>query len=134
MSFSINQVIVGGKLVKDPELKFTKSGKAVCTLTIVTEVSQKKGEEWVKIPSFHKIVIWGGIGEYVGNNAIKGEIITVSGRINYRDYQPKGSNDKRYITEIVANDVVYGGKKKELVEDMSTEDVESELNVNDIPF
>lgn len=130
MGFSINQAIIGGNLVRDPDLKYTKSGKAVCTFTIVTETSRKNGDTWEKIPSYHKIIVWGGLGEYIGNNATKGQTITVTGRIQYRDYEKDG--EKKYITEIVATDVVYraGGGKTETQDYKSSQEVDPE----DIPF
>lgn len=111
MSFSINQVILAGNVSQEPELKYTPNGTAVCTFSVATSRSVKKGEQWENVPTFHRITVWQKLAEFVSNNLVKGQQVTVRGRIDNRTYEDQ-QGVKKYITDIVAEDVVFSAPKK----------------------
>lgn len=105
MAFSINLAIITGNVTRDPELKFTPSGMAVCTFGVATNRSIKKGENWEDVPCFHNIVVWGKQAEYIASVVKKGIRISIQGRIDNRQYEAKDGT-KKYISEIVAETVI----------------------------
>ncbi|MBI2464974.1 single-stranded DNA-binding protein [Candidatus Shapirobacteria bacterium] len=105
MAFSINLAIITGNLTRDPELRFTPSGQAVCSFGVATNRSIKKGEQWEDVPTFHNVVQWGKPAEFTANNLKKGMKVTVTGRIDNRSYDAKDGT-KKYISEIVADTVI----------------------------
>jgi len=105
MAFSINLAIITGNVTRDPELKFTPSGMAVCTFGVATNRSIKKGENWEDVPCFHNIVVWGKQAEYIANTVKKGVRVSIQGRIDNRQYEAKDGT-KRYVSEIVADTVI----------------------------
>lgn len=107
----MNKVVLIGRLTKDPELRFIPgSGVAVCTFSIAVDRRKVKDKE--QVTDFFKIVVWGKQGENVANYMSKGKLIGISGRIENRSYE---GNDgvKRYVTEIVAEEVQFLEKKND---------------------
>lgn len=106
---SVNKAILVGNLGKDPELRYTPSGTAVCTFSIATseKFKDKQGEQQERT-EWHNIVVWAGLAENCGKYLTKGKQIYLEGRISNRSYDGRDGN-KRYITEIVANEVKFLG-------------------------
>jgi len=105
MAFSINLAIITGNVTRDPELRFTPSGSAVCSFGVATNHSVKKDDQWTDIPTFHNIVMWGKPAEYIANTIKKGMKVSLTGRIDNRQYDAKDGT-KKYISEIVADTVI----------------------------
>lgn len=105
MPFSINLAIITGNVTRDPELKYTPSGSAVCSFGVATNHSIKRGDQWEDIPTFHNIIVWGKQAEYIASNVKKGTKVSIQGRIDNRQYEAKDGT-KRYISEIVAETVI----------------------------
>ena len=102
-----------GNLTRDPELKKTTSGSSVCSFSVATN------RDWVDSTGnaksevmFHRVIAWSKLAEIIPQFTRKGSRIYVEGRIIYREYKDKEGNDK-YVTEIVANDVIGLSSKKE---------------------
>ncbi|MEZ5398065.1 MAG: single-stranded DNA-binding protein [Bryobacteraceae bacterium] len=108
MPRSINKVILVGNLGKDAETRFTPGGQARTTFTIATGRRWKDQQtgEWREETDWHNVVLWRQ--ENLANYLTKGKQIYVEGRIQSRSYDDKDGN-KRYITEIVAEDVMLLG-------------------------
>lgn len=106
MSVSKNICIIAGNLTKDPELKYTPQGKAVCKMTVAVNHSYKVGEEWKKKAVFLSVVVWGKIAENCSKYLSKGKNVMVEGRIDVRSYET-ADKQKRWITEIVAETVDF---------------------------
>jgi len=104
---SVNKVILIGNLGKDPELRFTQSGHAVCTLSMATNREYTKGEEKVKETEWHRVVVWGKQAEAVGQYMTKGRSIYIEGRLQTRSWEADGIT--RYVTEVVAQVVQFLG-------------------------
>jgi len=109
---SLNKVILLGRLGKDPEVKYSQSGTAVCTFSMATSESVKKGDEFEDATTWHKIVCFGKLAENCGKFIKKGSKILLEGRIQNREYTDK-EEVKRYISEVVTNDIKFLDPKGE---------------------
>ena len=106
---SVNKAILVGNLGKDPEVRFTGSGKAVCKFPLATTTSWNDTEgARQERTKWHNIIVWGKQGENCGKFLSKGRQVFVEGEIRNRSYDDKDGN-KRYITEIVAQNVRFLG-------------------------
>ena len=101
----LNKAILNGRLTKAPELKQTQNGKSVCSFTIAVDRSRDREKT-----DFIPIVAWGKTAEFVNQWFGKGDLITIVGRIEVRNYDDKNGN-KRTATEIIADEVRFGGSK-----------------------
>ena len=122
----MNVTILIGRLTKDPETKYTQSGKAVCNFTLAVDREFSKEKEADFIP----VVVWNKTAEACGNNLAKGRLVAVQGRLQVRSYDKDGS--KRYVTEVIANQVQFldWGKGKGKPEEPGA----TEIDLNDLPF
>ena len=98
----MNTVQILGNLARDPELRFTKTGRAVATFTVAATNTyiDSATNETKEQTAFINCVAWGKLGESVGNLK-KGNRMFVEGRIQTRSYETQ-DNQKRYVTEVVA--------------------------------
>ena len=104
---SLNKVILMGNLTADPEYKTTPSGVGVTTFSIaVGRRFAKQGDEVTA--DFFNIVAWRGLAEFVSKYFTKGKPIVVVGSIQNRSYTTQ-DGQKRYITEIVADECTFAG-------------------------
>ena len=105
-----NKVQLIGHVGQDPEIKNLDGGKKVANLTIATNDSYKndKGEK-VEQTEWHKVVAWGKTAEIIEKYVTKGKEIALEGKLTHRSYDDK-NGEKRYITEVVANDLLLLGK------------------------
>ena len=105
-----NKVQLIGNVGNDPEIKNLDGGKKVANLTIATNDSYKndKGEK-VEQTEWHKVVAWGKTAEIIEKYVTKGIQIAIEGKLTHRSYDDK-NGEKRYITEVVVNDLLLLGK------------------------
>ena len=103
----MNKFIGSGRLAKDPECRYTQSGKAVTTFTLAMDDGW--GEN--KKPTFLPIVVWDKAAEACANNLVKGQAVVVEGRTSVRSYEAQDGS-KRWVTEVVAQHVEFGAKPK----------------------
>ncbi|MCD6116281.1 single-stranded DNA-binding protein [bacterium] len=108
---TVNKVILIGRLGGDPELAYTPSGRAYVKFTLATsarwkdqEGNQKERTDW------HRIKAWGKLAEIMGEYLKKGSLVFLEGRIETRSYEDS-NGVKKWITEIVANDMEMLGSK-----------------------
>ena len=98
----MNTVQILGNLARDPEVRYTKSGKAVATFTVAaTNTYIDSNNETKEQTAFVNCVAWGKTGEAVGNLR-KGNRCFVEGRLQTRSYE-NADGQKKYVTEVVAN-------------------------------
>lgn len=109
MAGGVNKAILVGRLGADPDMRYTPSGQGVCELRVATSESwnDKNGQRQERT-EWHRIVVWGKRAEICSKYLAKGRQVYIEGRIQTRTYDDKDGN-KRYITEIVANDVQFLG-------------------------
>jgi single-strand DNA-binding protein len=107
-SRSVNKVILLGNLGKDAETKFTPSGIAKTSLTVATNrrVKDQATGDWKDETDWHNVILWRS--ENLANYLLKGKQVYVEGRLTTRSYDDKDGN-KRWITEVVAEDVILLG-------------------------
>ena len=111
---SVNKVILLGNLGKDPEVKYTPQGTPVAKLTVATNYRYKdKNEQWQDQTEWHNVVLWQRLAEIAGEYLKKGSKVYIEGRLQTRSWEDKQTNQKRYMTEIVANDLVLLGGRGE---------------------
>lgn len=118
-SRSLNRVVLIGNLTRDPELKYTPQGTAVCSFGVATNRSwtTKTGETKEDV-QFHRIVAWQKLAELAANLLAKGRKIYLEGRITYRSFEGKDGQQKQ-ITEIIMDDfVLFDDRRKGTGEDM----------------
>jgi single-strand DNA-binding protein len=107
MAKSLNKVMLIGNLGKDPEVRYTPGGVAVATFTIATNESWKDQEgNLQERTEWHNIVAWRKLAEICGEWLKKGKKVYIEGRIQTRSYDDKNTGAKRYITEIVADNMI----------------------------
>jgi single-strand DNA-binding protein len=107
---SVNKVILLGFVGQDPEVKDLEGGKKVANLTLATNdyYTNDKGEK-VENTEWHRVSAWGKTAEIIEKYVIKGKEIAVEGKLTHRSYDDKDGT-KRYVTEVVANDILLLGK------------------------
>jgi len=105
MAFSINRVTLVGNVSQEPELRYTPSGKAVASFNMATNYSKKTETGFEDVPTFHKIIVWGKMAEFISQNLHKGQKVYVDGRIDNRSYIKKDGT-KGYTSEIVSENVI----------------------------
>ena len=103
----LNHSVIMGRLVRDPEIRRTNSGKAVCSFTIACD---KPGKD--SGASFIDCVAWEKTADFVSNYFMKGSAIIVEGRLETRQYETK-DGQKRTATEVVVSQVHFCEKKKD---------------------
>ena len=105
----LNKIILMGRLTRDPELRRTESGTAVCSFSIAVDrdFKSKNGE---KETDFIDIVSWRATAEFVSKYFQKGSLIAIDGSIQTRQYQDKNGNNRTAV-EVVANNINFAGPK-----------------------
>jgi single-strand DNA-binding protein len=124
----MNNVVLIGRLTKDPELKFTpNTGTAIVSFTVAVDrrVPNKNGQ---READFISCIVFGKIAESTANYVTKGKLVGISGRLQTRSYESKDGT-KRYVTEVIADEVQFlqRGDKN------SSEDM-TQVDDGEIPF
>ncbi len=111
---SLNRVQLIGNLGKDPEIKYTPQGTPVAKLTIATnERFKDKAGEWQDRTEWHNVVLWQRLAEIAGEYLKKGGKVYIEGRLQTRSWDDKTSGQKKYMTEVVASDLILLGGRGE---------------------
>jgi len=107
---AVNKCILVGNLGKDPELRYTASGTAVCNFSLATteRYKDRDGNSQEKT-EWHNIVAWRQLAEICGKYLSKGRQVYIEGKIQTRSYEDRDGN-KRYTTEIVADQMQMLGR------------------------
>ncbi len=107
---SVNKVILVGNLGKDPDLRYTASGTAVCNFSLATTESYKDrdGNRQEKT-EWHNIVVWRQLAEICGKYLAKGKQVYIEGKLQTRKWEDRDGNP-RYTTEIVADQMQMLGR------------------------
>ncbi len=108
----MNKWIGKGRLTRDPEVRYTQSGKAVASFTIACNRQVKKGSNGKQTADFISCVAWEGIAQTVSNYLMKGREVLVEGRLQTRSYEAKDGS-KRYVTEVIVSNLEFCGKRED---------------------
>ena len=121
---SVNKVILIGNLTRDPELRYTPQGHAVCGFGLATNRTWKSDGDKRESTEFHNVVAWNKLAELCSQLLVKGTKVYVEGRLQTRDWV-NDTGEKRYKTEVVIEEMVvlaskgrgsddsYGGEEPE---------------------
>lgn len=111
---SLNKVLLIGNLTRDPELRYVPSGTAVATFSMAVNraYTNQAGEKKEEV-CFVRIVVWGRRAEVCGEFLSKGSPVFIEGRLQSRSWEDQ-SGQKRSTTEVVANNVQFLGKGKDM--------------------
>ena len=110
---NINRVIVTGNLTKDPELRSTPGGTAVCKLRVAVNSRRKDSAsgEWMDKPNYFDVTVWGAQGENCATYLSKGRPVAVDGRLEWREWEASDGGGKRQAVEIIADSVQFLGSR-----------------------
>jgi len=115
MAANINRVVLVGNLTRDPELRHTPSGMAVCSLRIAVNTRRKDSTsgQWTEKPNYFDITVWGNQGESCAQYLSKGRPVAIDGRLEWREWDAQDGT-KRQAVEIIADSVQFlGGRDAE---------------------
>lgn len=108
---SINRVVLVGNLTRDPELRHTPSGTAVCSLRLAVNTRRKdETGQWVDKPNYFDVTVWGAQGERCAQYLAKGRPVGVDGRLEWREWEAQ-DGAKRQAVEVVAESVQFLGSR-----------------------
>ena len=137
----INNVVLVGRLVRDPELRYTPSNQAVATFSLAVN-SNFKGQNGEREADFINCVIWRQQAENLANWAKKGALIGITGRIQTRSYENQ-QGQRVYVTEVVADNFQLlesrkdreGGQSQGYSQpDFSRQAESMDISSDDLPF
>lgn len=126
----MNKVVLIGRLVKDPELKFIP-GTGTPTASVTIAVDRWNRQTQQNEADFIPLIFWNKQAENIANYCQKGSQIAVAGKMQTRSYDAKDGT-KRYVTEVVVNDLQFLNKAKS--SGQSLNGFTEEENNGDIPF
>ncbi len=122
-SRSLNRIVLVGNLTRDPELKYTPAGTAVCTFGVATNRSWTTTDGQIKEETqFHRLVAWQKLAELCGKLLTKGRKVYCEGRMTYRTFIGK-DGQQRTIAEIVLDDFIVFGDGKRMAEPVTEEKI-----------
>lgn len=110
MASNINRVVLVGNLTRDPELRHTPSGTAVCSLRLAVNTRRKDGAtgEWTDKPNYFDVTVWDKQGESCAQYLAKGRPVAIDGRLEWREWEAQDGS-KRQAVDIVADNVQFLG-------------------------
>jgi single-strand DNA-binding protein len=113
MPFSINRVVLLGNLTRDPELKATSGGTAICSLRLAVNERTKdsKSGEWRDSPNFFDVAVFGAPAERCAQYLAKGRQVAIDGRLHWRSWQAKDGSTREAV-EVVADSVQFIGARE----------------------
>jgi single-strand DNA-binding protein len=112
MARNLNSVIIQGNICREPEVTYTTGGTAVCELSIASNDSRKNkaGDGYEDIVTYVSVKVWGATAESCGEHLVKGQQITVQGKLRLDEWEKDGV--KKYKHWINAEQVFFGPKPK----------------------
>lgn len=134
MAKDLNRVMIIGRLGADPEMRYTPQGSAVTTFRVASGRQRKDGDGGtIEETEWFSVVAWNKLGEICNQYLQKGSRVYVEGRLQTRSWDDQHTGEKRYKTEVIANDMIIldggtgrpsGGAGREV----------PEIGDDDIPF
>ena len=113
MAANINRVVLVGNLTRDPELRHTPSGTAVCSLRLAVNTRRKdESGQWADKPNYFDITVWGQQGENWAQYLAKGRPVGIDGRLEWREWEAQDGS-KRQAVEVVADNVQFLGGRQD---------------------
>lgn len=129
MARSWNKIEIMGNLTRDPELRFTPNGAAVCTFGVATNRSYMVEGERKEEVDFHRLVAWNKLAELCNQLLKKGNRVFISGRLQYREWDAQ-DGQKRREAEIVVEDMILITSRQGGPATIESEEVEAGESVS----
>ncbi len=126
MASDLNRVILIGRLVRDPELRYTPNGAAVANFSIATNRTYTVNNEKKEQASFFNCVAWGKLGELIVQFSKKGNRLCVEGRLQQRSWDDPNGGGKRSVVEIVTENIQFLSPRES-----SSGDIQIDIPAND---
>ena len=134
MSRGLNKVMIIGNLGRNPEMRYTPSGRAVTSFSVATSRSWvNAGGERREETEWFNVVAWGNLAEICKQYLTKGQQVYVEGRLQTRGWEDQ-SGKKHYRTELVANEMVVLGERKSAGATEETQKSKAAFESNEFPF
>lgn len=136
MSRGLNKVMIIGHLGRDPEMRYTPSGRPVASFSVAVSRNWKSSNgERKSETEWFKIVAWGKLAEICKEYLHKGQQVYIEGRLQTRQWEDK-EGQQRTSVEVVANEMTMLGERREkgMSDDFSAEPPPSEMNEDEFPF
>ena len=108
----MNRIILTGRLVRDPEVRYTQSGKAVASFSIAVDRNRRASDNQQPTVDFINIVAWEKSAEFCGKYLTKGRKILVEGRLQTRTFEAQDGS-KKYFTEVVSDNIEFMDSKRQ---------------------
>ena len=108
----MNRIILTGRLVRDPEVRYTQSGKAVASFSIAVDRNRRTADNQQPTADFINIVAWEKSAEFCGKYLTKGRKILVEGRLQTRTFEAQDGS-KKYFTEVVSDNIEFMDSKRQ---------------------
>ena len=123
----MNQIVIMGRLTRDPELRHTPAGVAVASFTLAVDrgFAPKDGGE--RQTDFIDVVAWRNTAEFVSKYFVKGQMAAVTGRLQIRDWTDKDGN-KRRSAEVVAENIYFTESKKSREANFGPVEIKDDFN------
>lgn len=111
MARGVNKVILVGNLGSDPEVKYTQGGMAICSISLATtSVRKDRDGNPVEETQWHRVKLFGKLGEIAGEYLRKGRQVYIEGSIRYSKLEGRDGGEAKYFTDIVADEMqMLGG-------------------------
>ena len=107
---TINKAIILGRLGRDPEIRYTSGGMAVANISVATNSRTKdQSGQWQDLTEWHRVVLFNKTAEIAEKYLKKGGAVYIEGRIQTKNWEDKESGQKRYSTEIIADQMKMMG-------------------------
>ncbi len=123
----LNKVILIGNLTRDPELRYTPNGVAVCSLGLATNRRWKtQDNEYKEEAQFHRVVAWNQLAELCAQLLAKGRRVYIEGRLQYRDFVSQKDGAQYKVAEIIMEDmIILDSQRRGMGEELSEESAEA---------
>ncbi|MGE0027246.1 MAG: single-stranded DNA-binding protein [Dehalococcoidia bacterium] len=136
MPADLNTVGLVGRLTRDPELRYTQAGEAVCGLRLAVSTRTRADAGWEDRPNFFDVAVWGKGGEAAAEHLTKGRRVGVAGRLVWREWTTEDGS-RREAVQIVAASIQYldaPRKDDAAPEPVGATNRKGAASGNDIPF
>ncbi len=136
MSRGLNKVMIIGHLGRDPEMRYTPSGRPVTTFSVAVSRSWNSSDgERRSETEWFKVVAWGNLAEICKKYLIKGQQVYIEGRLQTRRWEDKEGQNRTSV-EVVANEMTMLGERRDRSQnnDDSVEEMPPDLDEDEFPF
>lgn len=123
---TLNKAMLLGRLGRDPEVRYTSGGSPVANISIATNSRSKdKSGEWQDVTEWHRVVLFSKNAEIAEKYLKKGGSVFIEGRIQTRSWEDQQSGQKKYSTEIIADQMKMMGGKDNYLSNETENKIES---------